>query len=58
MASSSTKLVFDFLYLAQSGLKIVAALDINFSKSLAVGAEFSFSSESFASIFSRSGHSI
>jgi hypothetical protein len=58
MISSSSKSVFDFLDLAQSWLKILAALGVNFSKSLTAGAEFSFSSESFASIFFRSGHSI
>jgi hypothetical protein len=37
---------------------MVAALGVNFSPSLAAGAEFCFSSESFASIFSQSARSV
>ncbi len=53
MASKSAKSVFDFLRLTRSWLRIVAASGINFSKTVAVGAEFCFSSESSASISSR-----
>src|SRR4028118_643178 len=58
MASKSPKSVFDLLRLARSWLRIVAASAVNFSKSLAAGAEFCFSWESCASIFSRSARSV
>jgi hypothetical protein len=58
MASKSAKSVFDFLRLARSWLRIVAASGVNFLGSVAAGAEFCFSSESSASISSRSARSV
>jgi hypothetical protein len=46
MVSKSAKSVFDFLRLARSWLKIVAASGANFLKTVAAEAEFCFSSES------------
>jgi hypothetical protein len=43
MASKSAKSVFDFLRLARSWLRIVAASGVNFSETVAAGAEFCFS---------------
>jgi hypothetical protein len=48
----------DFLRLALSWLRMVAASGANFSKSVAAGEEFFFSSESFAPIFFRSVRSV
>jgi hypothetical protein len=48
----------DFLRLARSWLRIVAASGINFSETVAAGAKFCFSSESFASVSSQLAHSI
>jgi hypothetical protein len=47
MASKSAKSVFGFLRLARSWLRIVAASGVNFSESVAVGAEFCFSGREF-----------
>ena len=54
MSSRSAKSAFEFLRLTRSWLRIVAASDVNFWESVAAGAKFSFSSESFAPILSRS----
>jgi hypothetical protein len=48
MVSKSATSIFDFLRLAQSWLKIVAASGLNFLGSVAVGAESCFSSQSSA----------
>ena len=58
ITSKSAKSVFDFLRLARSWLRIVAASGVNFSESVAAGAEFCFSSKSSASISSRSARSV
>ena len=55
MACKSARSVFDFLRLARSWLRIVAASGVNFSESVAAGAEFCFSSESSPSSSSRIG---
>jgi hypothetical protein len=48
----------DFLRLARSWLRIVAASDVNFSESVAAGAEFFFSSEVSPPILSREARSV
>jgi len=58
MACKSARSVFDFLRLARSWLRIVAASAVNFLESVAAGAEFCFSLESSASISSRSARSV
>jgi hypothetical protein len=45
MASKSARSVFDFLRLARSWLRIVAASGVNLLESVATEAEFCFSSE-------------
>jgi hypothetical protein len=47
MASKSAKSVFDFLRLARNWLRIVAASGVNFSETVAAGAEFCFSGREF-----------
>jgi hypothetical protein len=47
MASKSAKSVFDFLRLARSWLRIVAASGVNFSETVVAGAEFCFSERDF-----------
>jgi hypothetical protein len=47
MASKSAKSVFDFLRLARSWLRAVAASGANFSESVAAGTEFCFSGREF-----------
>jgi hypothetical protein len=47
MAAKSARSVFDFLRLARSWLRIVAASGVNFSESVAAGAEFCFSEREF-----------
>jgi hypothetical protein len=46
----------DFLRLARSWLRIVVGSSVNFSGNVAAGAEFCFSLESSASIFSRTAY--
>jgi hypothetical protein len=58
MASKSAKSVCDFLRLARSWLRIVAASDVDFLESLAVEAKFCFSSQSSALISFRSARSV
>jgi hypothetical protein len=58
MSSSSAKSAFDFLRLAGELAEIVAASGANFLETVAAGEEFFFSSESPASIFSRSARSV
>jgi hypothetical protein len=58
IASMSASDTGDFLRLARSWLRVVAASGANFSESVAAGAEFCLSSESFASISSRSARSV
>jgi hypothetical protein len=48
----------DFLRLARSWLRMVAVSNVDFSESVAAGAEFCFSSESSASICLRSARSV
>jgi hypothetical protein len=47
MTSKSAKSIFDFLHLARSWLRIVVALSVNFSESVAAGTEFCFSGREF-----------
>jgi hypothetical protein len=47
MVSKSVKQVFDFLRLARSWLRIVAAPGVNFSESLAAETKFCFSGREF-----------
>jgi len=58
IASMSASDTGDFLRLARSWLRSVAASGANFSESVAAGAKFCFSSESSASISSRSARSV
>ena len=58
MVSKSAKSVFDFLRWVRSWLRSVAASGVNFSETVAAGAEFCFSSESSASISSREVRSV
>jgi hypothetical protein len=58
MVSKSVKSVFDFLRLARSWLRIVAASGVNFSESVTAGAEICFNSENSVSISSRSARSV
>jgi hypothetical protein len=58
MVSKSAKSVFDFLRLARSWLRIVAASGVNFLESVAAGAGFFFSEDRFASISSGSARSV
>ena len=58
MASKSARSVFDFLRLAQSWLRIVAASGVNFSKLWQPKQNFVLASESSASIFSCEERSI
>jgi hypothetical protein len=58
MSSSSAKSAFDFLRLAGELAEIVAASGANFLETVAAREEFFFSSESPASIFSRSARSV
>lgn len=58
MAAKFPRSIFDFLRLAPSWLRIVAASGANFSESVAVGAEFSLSEDLSAPIFSRSTRSL
>jgi hypothetical protein len=48
MVSKSAKSVFDFLRLARSWLRIMAASGVDLLESLATEAEFCFSSQSSA----------